>query len=111
MTRTCIPIGGLVAAGFDSSAAYLLAITHSGRGVFSTTTWGRVARNTELAYPQNGRGVGIGPIEGEIIPVAEMNYDTGTMNITSVDGRLVLECESSHIVVRVSDWRSNRSSE
>ena len=32
--KTYLHIGGLVAAGFDPSGAYLLTITHSGRGVF-----------------------------------------------------------------------------
>jgi hypothetical protein len=37
-------IGGLVAADFDSTGAYLLTVSHSGRGVFSTDSWERVAR-------------------------------------------------------------------
>ena len=55
--RTYLHMGGLVAAGFDPSGAYLLTITHSGRGVFSTQTWERVARNTELAYPEAALGL------------------------------------------------------
>ena len=35
-------IGGVVAVGYDASGAYLLTITHSGRGVYSTQTWERV---------------------------------------------------------------------
>ena len=92
-------IGGLVAVGFDASGSYLLAITHSGRGVFSTRTWERLARNTDLAYPLGGVGVGIGPIDGESIPVAEMNYDTGEMRVVDPGGRFVLECESSGIAI------------
>ncbi len=96
-------IGGLVAVGFDASGSYLLAITHSGRGVFSTRTWERVARNTELAYPVGGAGVGIGPIDGQPIPVTEMNYDTGNMRVVGPGGRFVLECESSGIAVVEAD--------
>jgi hypothetical protein len=92
-------IGGVVAVGFDTSGSYLLVITHSGRGVFSTATWERVARCTELAYPVGGVGVGIGPIAGQAICVAEMNYATGEMRVVSPDGRYVLECESSGIAV------------
>lgn len=92
-------IGGVVAVGFDPSGDYLLVITHSGRGVFSTNTWERVARSTQLAYPANGIGVGIGPIDGEIISVTEMNYDTGEMRVTDPQGRFILECESSGIAV------------
>jgi len=99
---TYLHIGGLVAAGFDASGAYLLTISHSGRGVFSTRTWQRVARDAELAYPVNGIGVGIGPISGQAIPITEMDFDSGHMTLTSSDGRIVLECESSGIEVIVA---------
>jgi hypothetical protein len=96
-------IGGVVAVGFDPTGEYLLVITHSGRGVFSTRTWERVARSTELAYPTGGVGVGIGPIDGQAIPVSEMDYETGHMRAVSLDGRIVLECESSGIAVQAPD--------
>ena len=96
-------IGGLVAAGFDASSAYLLTITHSGRGVFSTRTWERVARDYDLAYPKNRSGIGIGPINGQTIPVTEMDYDTETFRLTSPDGKIVLNCESSGISVEAAD--------
>lgn len=96
-------IGGLVAVGFDTTGEYLLVITHSGRGVFSTRTWERVARNTELAYPEDGIGIGIGPIEGQPIPVIEMNYEVSHMRVVSPNGRIVLECESSGIAVCPAD--------
>ena len=99
--KTCIPIGGLVAAGFDASGKYLLTITHSGRGVFSTESWLRVARDCNLAYPEGGNGIGIGPIEGQEIPVTEMDFASGTMRLRSPDGRITLICESSEIVVEV----------
>lgn len=92
-------IGGVVAVGFDATGAYLLVITHSGRGVFSTDTWERVARDTELAYPVGGVGVGIGPIAGQPVPLTEMNYDTGEMRVVGPGGRFVLECASSGIAV------------
>ena len=95
----CIPIGGLVTAGFDPGGKYLLTISHFGRGVFSTESWLRVARDYGLAYPENGNGVGIGPIEGQVIPVTEMDYASGTMQLQSPDGRIRLKCESSEIVV------------
>lgn len=96
-------VGGLVAVGFDASGAYLLTISHSGRGVFSTQTWKRVARDAELAYPEGGVGIGIGPIDGQPVPVTEMNYDIGEMRVVGPGGRLVLECESSGIAVVGSD--------
>jgi hypothetical protein len=49
--------------GFDASGEYLLTISHSGRGVFSTRTWERVSRDPELVYPEGGFGLGIGPIK------------------------------------------------
>jgi hypothetical protein len=94
-------IGGLVAVGFDPAMPYLLTISHSGRGVFSTRTWERVARDIELVHPIDGVGVGIGPIAGQAIPVTEMNYDAGSMSVMSPDGRILLECESSGIAVNV----------
>ncbi len=101
--RTYLPIGGLVAVGFDPSGAYLLTITHSGRGVFSTRTWERLARDTEPAYPEVGVGIGIGPINGQAIAVTEMDFDVGAMRVVSPDGRIILECESSGIAVTVVD--------
>jgi len=92
-------IGGIVAVAFDSTEAYLLTITHSGRGVFRTGTWERVARDYELAYPEKGVGFGIGPIEGVPLPVAGMNFNTGEMRLVSQSGRYVLECESSGISI------------
>ena len=93
-------IGGLVAVGFDASEMYLLTITHSGRGVFSTQTWDRITRDTALAYPVNEIGIGIGPIAGQSISVAMMDFDTGQMIVTSSDHRIILECESSGILVK-----------
>jgi hypothetical protein len=99
--KTYLTIGGLVTAGFDASGAYLLTITHSGRGVFSASTSERVARDTTPAYPE--ADTGIGPIAGQTIPVTEIDYQTGTMRLTSPDGRVTLDCESSGIGVGVSD--------
>ena len=96
---TYLNIGGLIAAGFDASGAYLLTISHSGRGVFSTRTWGRVARDYALAYPEGGEGEGIGPIAGERIPIVEMDYDTETLHLMSPDGQFVLDYESGMVAV------------
>jgi hypothetical protein len=99
--KTSIPIGGLVAVGFDASSAYLLTVTHSGRGVFSTNTWERVARDYEVVYPNGGTCLGIGPIEGKAISVTEMDFEKGIIRLKSSDGRVALECESSVIKVKV----------
>jgi hypothetical protein len=92
-------VGGLVAMGFDPSGEYLLTISHSGRGLFSTRTWERLARDTALAYPKDGRGVGIGPIAGVSVEVTEMNYNTEQLALTRADGNLSLEYESGTITV------------
>ena len=62
-------IGGLVAAGFDTAGKYLLTVSHSGRGVFSTATWERVARDASVIYPDAGTIAGIGPLDGISVPV------------------------------------------
>ncbi|HEX7377641.1 MAG TPA: hypothetical protein VF278_11045 [Pirellulales bacterium] len=102
--KQCLHIGGLVAVGFDDSGDYLLTISHSGRGVFSTQTWQRVARSTELAYPdEQGIGIGIGPIEGQAIPITEMDYEAERFSLLSPDGRFRLDCESDHITISTND--------
>jgi hypothetical protein len=98
-----IAIGGLVAAGFDSSGAYLLTVSHSGRGVFATATWERVARDYDLSYPADGVSTGIGPIDGQAIPVTEMDFQKGSTRLTTADGKMTINCESSGISVEASD--------
>jgi len=97
MTKHLI-IGGLVAAGFDPSGAYLLTLSHSGRGVFATSSWERIARDTHLAYPENGRALGIGPIDGVSIPVREID-DTGQLHFSSPDGKLSFEYAEGTLTV------------
>ena len=91
-------LGGLVAVGFTETAEYLLTVSHSGRGVFATDGWQRVARDSELAYPVEGRAIGIGPIAGDSIRVAELNSEH-PINVLSPDGRYELHCESSGISI------------
>ena len=92
-------IGGLVAAGFDPTGAYLLVVSHSGRGVFAASSWERVARDSSLAYPEDGRAVGIGPIDGVSIPVKEKDYDTGMLRFSSPDGKTSFEYEDGTLTV------------
>lgn len=94
-----IGIGGLVAAGFDPSGPYLLTVSHSGRGVFSTATWERVARDHGLAYPSDGCAYGIGPIDGLSIPVTEIDYDTELLRFSSPDGSISFEYESGTLTI------------
>lgn len=97
--KTYLQIGGLVAVGFDTSGRFLLTISHSGRGVYSSDSWERVARDYSLAYPENGVGIGIGPIAELPIPITEMDYEKGQMRLESPNGKISLVCESSGIEV------------
>jgi hypothetical protein len=101
--QSYLHIGGLVAVGFDSAGEYLLVITHSGRGLFDTKTWTRVARDASLAYPERETGIGIGPIDGQQIPVTVIPFDIGHITLTSGDGRIILNCESDGISISVTD--------
>jgi hypothetical protein len=92
-------IGGVVAAGFDPTGAYLLVVSHSGRGVFATTSWERVARDSNQAYPENGQAIGIGPIAGVSVQVKEKNYESGALRLSSPDGKLSLEYEDGTFTV------------
>jgi hypothetical protein len=92
-------VGGLVAMGFDATGKYLLTVSHSGRGVFSTDTWERVARDATVAYPADGRSVGIGPIDGQLIGVVERDESRERIEIQSPDGRHRLVGESDGVTV------------
>jgi hypothetical protein len=92
-------IGGLIAAGFDPTGAYLLTVSHSGRGVFSTASWERVARDTAPAYPEAGVVTGIGPLDGVSVPVKEIDYDTGRLRFSSPDGRLSVQYEDGALTI------------
>lgn len=92
-------IGGLVAAGFDSTGAYLLVISHSGRGVFATSSWERVARDSCKAYPENGQAIGIGPIEDIRISVNEKDHATGLLRFSSPNGNFELEYEDGTLTI------------
>jgi len=91
-------VGGLVAVGFSATGEHLLTVSHSGRGVFSTRTWERIARDSTVAYPTYGVAIGIGPIAGEPIQVVELTSEHG-VRVTSPNGQVVLCCESDGIQV------------
>ena len=96
-------IGGLVAIGFDPTGEFMLMISHSGRGVYRVGTWERLARDIEPAYPEAGVAIGIGPIAGQRIPVSEIDYDSGVLEILTPDrnyrihyaeGTVTITCEA-----------------
>jgi hypothetical protein len=92
-------IGGLVAAGFDPTGAYLLTVSHSGRGVFSTVSWERVARDPSPAHPEAGRATGIGPLDGVSVPVKEIDYATGRLRFSSPDGKFSFKYEDGTLTI------------
>src|SRR5689334_19770250 len=94
-------VGGLVALGFDATGKYLLTVSHAGRGVFSTETWERIARDPALAYPTDGKAVGIGPIAGQVIGVQERDERRDRIEMQSPDGRFHLVGESDGVTVTI----------
>jgi hypothetical protein len=94
-------VGGLVAMGFDTTGKYLVVVSHSGRGVFSTDTWQRVARDYTVEYPSDEKAVGIGPIEGQLIPVQKRDERRDRLELLSPDG--------NYRPGRGIRWRLNRS--
>lgn len=91
-------IGGLVAAGFDSSGTFLLTVSHSGRGLYAVGTWERVARDSTLTYPNQGRILGIGPIQDQIIEVVETHNEL--LRLSSPDGVYRLEYQEGAIEIK-----------
>lgn len=85
--------------GFDPTGKYLLTVSHSGRGVFATDTWERVARDSQVAYPEEGKAVGIGPIQGEVIVVTVRDERRERIEIQSPDGKNNLVGESDGITI------------
>ena len=97
--KSRIPIGGLVAMGFDATGKYLLTVSHSGRGVFSIDTWERVARDAQLSYPEDGKALGVGPLEGQVIEVLERDETREQIEMKSPDGKHLLVGESDGITI------------
>lgn len=96
-------VGGLVAMGFDATGRFLLTVSHSGRGVFAVGTWERVAHDAELAYPDAGKAVGIGPIHGQVIEVLERDERREQIAMQSPEGRYHLLGESNGITITEPD--------
>ena len=92
-------VGGLVAVGIDSSASYLLTVSHAGRGVFDTRTWERVARDLELAYPVDSQAIGIGPLAGQKLAVKEIDYDTSSLTDAKLGDAFVVSYEGGVVTV------------
>src|SRR4051812_26824792 len=67
-------IGGLTDAGFSGDGSLLVVVGHQGRGVFDCRTGERVARDRadDWSYFDRDAGTvaGIGPLQGETVPVA-----------------------------------------
>jgi uncharacterized protein YbjT (DUF2867 family) len=59
----------------------------------------QVARDETVIYPEAGIVAGIGPLEGVSVPVQEIDYDTGLLQLSSPDGRLRLQYEEGTLTV------------
>jgi hypothetical protein len=97
--KTHLLVGGLVAMGFDPTGKFLLTVSHAGRGVFSTDTWQRVARDPTVLYPRNGSIQGIGPLAGVEVSLAERNEQREQVTLQSPDGKYELLGESDGITL------------
>jgi hypothetical protein len=92
-------IGGLVAMGLDPMEKFLLVVSHSGRGVYSTDSWSRICRDNNVIYPENGQIAGIGPIEGQIIKVSERSDLKEQIFMDCHAGRYSLLGESDGVTI------------
>jgi hypothetical protein len=99
-------VGGLMAMGLDETGQYLLTVTHSGRGVFDTRTWERVARDAQLAYPTEHMAEGIGPLAGKRIGVAERDEEHERIVLQSRAGDFALIGQSDGIEVQFGSEQS-----
>ncbi|MDI9833496.1 hypothetical protein QMY38_20070 [Streptomyces sp. KAU_LT] len=90
-----VPVGGLVGIGFathpDSGHDLVLAVSHSGHGLFDAVTGERIARDDdpdpEDALPDEASGLscsGLGPIAGSRVRVAGLFG--GGLRTTTEDG-------------------------
>jgi hypothetical protein len=98
--KTHLLVGGLVAMGFDPSGSFLLTVSHSGRGVFSASTWQRVARDPTVLYPSGGFIQGIGPLAGTEVAVVSRNENVERVTMQSPNGKFQLVGESDGITVQ-----------
>jgi len=108
MKNKTLFIGELVAMGFSKTGNYLLTISHDGRGLFSTRNWEIVARDSNPAYPNAGFGIGIGPVEGESIPIREMDYGTEYLKVRTPDERWELSYFEGALEFVKSDFSRER---
>ena len=85
--------------GFGASGKFLLTVSHSGRGVFSTGSWERVARDNLPFYPAKGMVLGIGPLSDELVEVMERDENRDRIEMVSPDGKYHLIGESDGITI------------
>lgn len=81
--------GGLVAIGFGEDSDLALVVTHDGRGVIDCLTGTKVARDTDLFYPDEHTLLieGIGPLADRTVAVA--GIDGGELRRDTDDGWLL----------------------
>ena len=78
--------GGFFAIGFGENTDLALVSTHDGRGLIDCETGTRIARDYDLAYPDEDTLVleGIGALAGKMVSVA--GEDGGELPKTTDDG-------------------------
>lgn len=103
-------IGGLCGVGFSQDSAYLLVVSHQGRGVFDCRSGERVARDPDGSWSwyndEDCTCEGIGPLEGTRIPISGTSAAIETnrrLASTTADGCSVEQRALGHgeIEVRV----------
>ena len=72
-------------------------------------TWEKVARDSKLVYPNDGKAIGIGPIDGQMINVQERDERRDQIVMQSPDGRFQLLGESEGITISEQSSAANRS--
>ena len=62
--------------GLTQPTSTFLRFRTTARGVFDSVTWDVISRDDAKAYAVRGVAIGIGPIDGQRIPVVEIDYQS-----------------------------------
>lgn len=98
-------VGGLIGVGFGANDRYLLVISHDGRGIIDCETLEKVGRDPDSSYEwldeSSLNAEGIGPLEGEIVPVAGLAG--GSLSDQTSDGWIAQHIEfpghEEHLII------------
>lgn len=93
-------VGGVIAMGFDSTGNFLLVVSHSGCGVYAVNTWEKVGRNFDSVSLEHGVVAAIPPIEDDLVPVKQINFETGELFLSSPNNDFSLCYREGTIEIR-----------